>query len=103
MALVIKIGVVVEWVWFIIYRIISPLEKQIAPPSPQLLAPVSVIMVPSWKVFVDSCRLISVCGFLICSLTFTWYSFGLLICLLGQSFANYYKKTMFYTRIPLST
>ena len=66
-------------------RIISPLEKH---PCPQLLVPVSV----PFKVFVDSCRLISVCGFLIYSLTFTWYSFGLLICLLGQSFAQWWLQ-----------
>lgn len=36
----------------------------------------------SWSLFVDACRLLSVCVFLVCSLTFSWYSFISLICLL---------------------
>ena len=39
----------------------------------------------SWSLFVDALRLISIVGFLFCSLTFTWYSFVSLIAVLGEA------------------
>ena len=41
--------------------------------------------VVSWSLFVDACRLLSICAFLLCSISLTWYSFVSLICALGQS------------------
>lgn len=37
----------------------------------------------SWSLFVDALRLISICSFLLCSMTFSWYSFASLIAILG--------------------
>lgn len=38
----------------------------------------------SWSLFVDACRLLSICMFLLCSLTFNWYSFFSIIFMLGE-------------------
>ena len=40
--------------------------------------------VVSWSLAVDTIRLLSICSFLVCSLTFTWYSFISLIAVLGE-------------------
>lgn len=50
----------------------------------------------SWKLFVDACRLLSICSFLVCSLSFTWYSFISLICTLG----TYWRKNSFRVLLP---
>ena len=39
----------------------------------------------SWSLFVDACRLLSICMFLLCSLTFNWYSFLSIIFMLGKN------------------
>lgn len=38
----------------------------------------------SWSLAVDTLRLLSICSFLVCSLSFTWYSFISLIAVLGE-------------------
>ena len=40
--------------------------------------------VVSWSLAVDTLRLFSICAFLVCSLSFTWYSFISLIAVLGE-------------------
>ena len=40
----------------------------------------------SWSLFVDACRLLSICMFLLCSLTFNWYSFLSIIFMLGENY-----------------
>ena len=40
--------------------------------------------VVSWSLAVDTLRLLSICAFLVCSLSFTWYSFISLIAVLGE-------------------
>ena len=39
----------------------------------------------SWSLFVDAFRLVSICCFLLCSLSFNWYSFSSLIAILGMT------------------
>ncbi len=41
-----------------------------------------------WTLFVDACRLLSVCLFLITSLSLNWYSFLSIIALLGEWLAR---------------
>lgn len=43
----------------------------------------------SWGLFVDACRLLSVSAFVVCSLSFNWYSFASVIALLGESLARH--------------
>ncbi len=48
------------------------------------IAKMAMLGLISWSLFVDACRLLSVCFFLITSLSLNWYSFLSIIALLGE-------------------